>query len=114
MDQVAQVKDMAVAATGATAATAAVEVVVGEMAITMAGDPVVALDIQAMQVIMMGNYRALSTLIENKTIISMFVSYSHSSKYVAINRGSIHIAPLVGHTQSVKSQNYQPAPGTTW
>lgn len=58
-------------------------------------------------------------------------------KYIAINRGSVHIAPLVGHTQSVKlhflhffkwkwlllnlylsiqvkSQNYEPAPGTTW
>lgn len=42
------------------------------------------------------------------------LSLSISSKYVAINRGSIHVAPLVGHTQSVKSQNYQPAPGTTW
>lgn len=25
----------------------------------------------------------------------------HDGKYVAINRGSIHVAPLVGHTQSV-------------
>ncbi|XP_031632264.1 adult cuticle protein 1-like [Contarinia nasturtii] len=38
----------------------------------------------------------------------------HDGKYVAINRGAIHVAPLVGHIQSVKSQNYQPAPGTIW
>lgn len=33
-----------------------------------------------------------------------------NSKYVAINRGSIHVAPLVGHTQSVSEiiQRYQP------
>ncbi|XP_055305751.1 heterogeneous nuclear ribonucleoprotein A3 homolog 1-like [Sitodiplosis mosellana] len=40
--------------------------------------------------------------------------HGHDGKYVAINRGAIHVADLVGHTQSVKSQNYQPAPGTTW
>lgn len=36
------------------------------------------------------------------------------SKYVAANRGSVHVAPLVGHVQSVSSKNLEPAPGTTW
>lgn len=40
--------------------------------------------------------------------------FSHHRKYVAINRGAIHVSPLVGHIQSVKSINYQPAPGSTW
>lgn len=35
-------------------------------------------------------------------------------KYVAANRGSVHVAPLVGHAQSVSSSNLDPAPGTTW
>lgn len=49
---------------------------------------------------------------------------SHSAKltlvrhprrqYVAANRGSVHVAPLTGHIQSVSSTNVQPAPGTTW
>ncbi|XP_031632235.1 glycine-rich cell wall structural protein 1.8-like [Contarinia nasturtii] len=38
----------------------------------------------------------------------------HNGKYVASNRGAVHVAPLVGHIQSVKSTNEQPAPGTTW
>lgn len=36
------------------------------------------------------------------------------SQYVAINRGAIHIAPLIGHVQSVKTTNLEPAPATTW
>lgn len=40
--------------------------------------------------------------------------HGHDGKYVASNRGAIHVAPLVGHIQSVKSTNEQPAPGTTW
>ncbi|XP_031632239.1 adult cuticle protein 1-like [Contarinia nasturtii] len=39
---------------------------------------------------------------------------AHDGKYVAANRGSVHVAPLVGHTQSVSSSNLQPAPGTTY
>lgn len=32
--------------------------------------------------------------------------------YVATTRGAQHVAPLVGHVQSVSSQNLEPAPGT--
>lgn len=46
-------------------------------------------------------------------LISDFFLFNFS-KYVAANRGSVHVAPLVGHIQSVKSSNVQPAPGTTW
>lgn len=35
-------------------------------------------------------------------------------QYVAINRGAVHIAPLIGHVQSVKTTNLEPAPATTW
>jgi len=40
--------------------------------------------------------------------------HGHDGQYVAANRGAVHVAPLVGHIQSVKSTNEQPAPGTTW
>ncbi|XP_055305158.1 adult cuticle protein 1-like [Sitodiplosis mosellana] len=40
--------------------------------------------------------------------------HGHDGKYVAANRGSVHVAPLVGHVQSVSSTNLSPAPGTTW
>lgn len=35
-----------------------------------------------------------------------------AAQYVAQTRGSTHVAPLIGHVQSVSSQNVQPAPGT--
>ncbi|XP_031632204.1 adult cuticle protein 1-like [Contarinia nasturtii] len=35
-----------------------------------------------------------------------------SASYVATTRGAQHVAPLVGHVQSVSSQNVEPAPGT--
>lgn len=38
----------------------------------------------------------------------------HEGKYVAANRGSVHVAPLTGHIQSVQSTNVEPAPGTIW
>lgn len=38
--------------------------------------------------------------------------HGHDGTYVAQNRGAKHVAPLVGHIQSVKSTNEQPAPGT--
>lgn len=51
----------------------------------------------------------------NKFITNVdFIANILFSKYVAANRGSVHVAPLVGHIQSVKSANLEPAPGTTW
>lgn len=40
--------------------------------------------------------------------------HGHEGSYVAANRGSVHVAPLTGHIQSVRSTNLEPAPGTTW
>lgn len=40
--------------------------------------------------------------------------HGHEASYVAANRGSVHVAPLVGHIQSASSINTAPAPGTTW
>lgn len=36
----------------------------------------------------------------------------HAASYVAANRGSVHTAPLPGHTDSVASINDAPAAGT--
>lgn len=36
----------------------------------------------------------------------------HAASYIAANRGSVHTAPLPGHTDSVASVNDAPAPGT--
>ncbi|XP_055305752.1 uncharacterized protein LOC129570236 [Sitodiplosis mosellana] len=39
---------------------------------------------------------------------------NYDGQYVAVNRGAVHIAPLIGHLQSVKTTNLEPAPATTW
>lgn len=40
--------------------------------------------------------------------------HGHEAGYVAANRGSVHVAPLVGHIASASSINTAPAPGTNW
>lgn len=44
--------------------------------------------------------------------LQLLISYSiYIRQYVASNRGATHVAPLVGHIQSVSSTNLDPAPG---
>ena len=62
-------------------------------------------------VIMMGKANKNDFTVSAQHIDFNFI---HFSKYVAANRGSVHVAPLVGHIQSVSSKNLEPAPGTTW
>ncbi|XP_031632396.1 uncharacterized protein LOC116346465 [Contarinia nasturtii] len=38
---------------------------------------------------------------------------NYDGQYIAINRGAIHVAPLMGYLRSVKSANLEPAPATT-
>lgn len=40
------------------------------------------------------------------------VAVPQAASYIAANRGSVHTAPLPGHTDSVASVNDAPAPGT--
>ena len=37
---------------------------------------------------------------------------AHAATYTAANRGSVHTAPLPGHTVNQQSLNLSPAPGT--
>lgn len=63
------------------------------------------------------SYRSRSRRVSaaNRSHSTILTLVCHSRRqYVAANRGSVHVAPLTGHIQSVSSTNVQPAPGTTW
>lgn len=61
--------------------------------------------------VLMGKLNVLSLHFENIQPLKHTHVLILYSKYIAANRGAVHVAPLVGHIQSVKSTNQQPAPG---
>ncbi|XP_070498593.1 adult cuticle protein 1-like [Chironomus tepperi] len=44
--------------------------------------------------------------------VAKVVALPHAATYTAANKGSVHTAPLPGHTVSQTSLNLAPAPGT--